>query len=162
MKLTGCMAKELQTGKDSLNEYVRVMAQRSKVNQRSYPQKAHLLDMTFIPAWYEMKGLHSKGTTGRKSKRDVWQWDRWMDIQTDGQTAPTNYYMCFPLSWRETFMQRIQRKILPWIVFMHSHWRLASKTHIVTAGATCRHSLHESPDSHFAYICTYEGQRMLA
>ena len=67
MKLTGCKARELQAGNDSLNEYIRiVMEQRSKVNVGSYPQKAHQLDMKFIPTKHETDWVHNKGTTGQK------------------------------------------------------------------------------------------------
>ena len=49
------------------------MAPRPKVNPRSHHQKAHLLDVTLIPAKYEIDWLHSKGTTvGKRSGMYVW------------------------------------------------------------------------------------------
>ena len=48
--------------------YARVMVSRSKGNQKSYPKKAHLLDMTCIPAKYEIDGLHNQGTVDHKRK----------------------------------------------------------------------------------------------
>ena len=59
------------------------MVPRSNVNVRSYPQKAHLLDMTFILAKYEIDRLHGKGNTGRKRKRDIRTYRR-TDGWTDG------------------------------------------------------------------------------
>ena len=58
------------------------MAPRSQVIQRSSSQKAHLfdskqsakvhlLDMTLIPAKYEIDGLHNHGTTGQKRKSEI-------------------------------------------------------------------------------------------
>ena len=68
------------------------MTQRSKINQRSYCQKSHPLDMTFIPAKYEIDGLYGQGTAGQKRMLDI-QMYVWTHVHTDRQTAPAQYIM---------------------------------------------------------------------
>ena len=53
------------------------------------PPKAHQLDMTLIPAKYEIDLLHNLGTTGWKKRQDIE-----MQVQMDGQMDSSHWIHC--------------------------------------------------------------------
>ena len=61
--------------------YMRIMAPRSKVNQRYYSQMAWLFEMIFIPTKYEIHGLRGEGTTGQKGRRTCCNGHAWLQGQ---------------------------------------------------------------------------------
>ena len=69
------------------------MGPRSKVSQRSYPQKAHLLDIMVIPA-KTMKLMGCKAKELQSTKGN------WTYGQTDIWIAPTEYNVSCSLGGR--------------------------------------------------------------
>ena len=68
--------------RDVCNMLVRVTGSRSKVKFKVTSQKAHLLDMTLIPAKFEIDWLHSRRTTGQISSEKERQGQR---VKVKGQ-----------------------------------------------------------------------------